>query len=46
MAREKAPEVTALDQPNSVSSGLKKTPNELCMPKDSVIMKKAATITI
>jgi hypothetical protein len=43
---EKAPEVAALVQPNSVSIGLKKTPNELRTPKLTNKIIKAATTTI
>jgi hypothetical protein len=43
---EKAPEVTALVQPNSVDNGLKKTPNVKNIPHINNIIKKAATTTI
>jgi len=40
---EKAPEVKALVQPNSVNTGLKKIPNVLYTPYIDIIIKKAAT---
>jgi hypothetical protein len=42
-AREKAPEVTALVHSNSVTTGLKKTPKAVCMPKIIIMLKKADT---
>jgi hypothetical protein len=45
-ASEKALEVADLVQPNSVSIGLKKTPNELKTPKLTNKIIKAATTTI
>ena len=46
MDREKAPEVTALVQPNSSNNGLKKTPKELYAAHDTKKIKKAAITTI
>jgi len=45
MDREKAPEVTALFQPNSSNNGLKKTPKELYVAHDTTKIKKAAITT-
>ena len=44
-ASEKAPEVAALVQPNSVNTGSKKTPKLRNMPQATSMMKKT-TITI
>jgi len=42
---EKAPEVSALVQPNSVSTGLKKTPKAKYVPELAARIQKAATAT-
>jgi len=46
MESEGAPEIVALDQPNSVSNGLKKTPKVYVAPFAAAIMKKVATTMI
>jgi hypothetical protein len=46
MESEKAPEVTALVQPNSVSIGLKKTPKVEDIPQLINMIRKAATTII
>jgi hypothetical protein len=43
---EKAPEVSALLQPNSSISGLKKTPKVNRVPKDTAWIQKADKTTI
>jgi hypothetical protein len=44
--REKAPEIIAVVQPNSVSTGLRKTPKARYVPKTTVMARKeTATIT-
>jgi hypothetical protein len=43
---EKAPEVMAVVQPNSLSSGLRKTPKVLYIPHDITIIKKLAITMI
>jgi len=43
---EEAPEIVALDQPNSADSGWKKTPKVDIAPCDTAIIRKAAATTI
>jgi len=43
MESEKAPEVSTLVQPNSVNTGLKKTPKLEYVPKLAARIQKAAT---
>jgi len=44
--KEEAPEIVALDQPNSVSNGLKKTPKVLDIPHATIWIQKAAVTII
>jgi len=43
---DKAPEVTALVQPNSADIGLKKTPKDRYIPQDMVMIRKETATTV